>query len=66
LEEDGIIKRTVFPELSPRVAYELTESGEELMPICDYLQELGSRHRGAIQKEADATIHEQLLIGLSG
>ena len=46
MEEDGIVKRTVFPEVPPRVEYELTASARELLPICKYLHEWGTRHRG--------------------
>lgn len=33
LEDAGVISRTVFPEVPPRVEYALTEAGERLMPI---------------------------------
>lgn len=33
LEADGIVVRTVFPEVPPRVTYELTEAGRELASI---------------------------------
>jgi DNA-binding HxlR family transcriptional regulator len=45
LEEDGMVKRTVYAEVPPRVDYELTASGQELIPICQELSHWGSRHR---------------------
>ncbi|MBP5313751.1 MAG: helix-turn-helix transcriptional regulator [Eggerthellaceae bacterium] len=33
LEQDGIVSRYHFPEIPPRVEYELTKHGEELWPI---------------------------------
>jgi DNA-binding HxlR family transcriptional regulator len=37
LENDGVIRRTVYPEVPPRVEYAITEFGKTLIPI---LQEL--------------------------
>jgi DNA-binding HxlR family transcriptional regulator len=45
LENDGIVTRTVFPEVPPRVQYELTEIGEKLVPICLQLSDWGTLHR---------------------
>lgn len=33
LEKDGIIERTIFPEVPVRVEYGLTEFGQSLIPI---------------------------------
>lgn len=32
LEADGLVKRTVFPQIPPKVEYELTERGRSLLP----------------------------------
>lgn len=39
LEADGLVKRTVFPEVPIRVEYELTEIGKTLIPIIESLTE---------------------------
>ena len=35
LERDGIIRRTVYPEVPPWVEYTFTPAGEELRPVMD-------------------------------
>lgn len=41
MEADGIIIRTVFPEVPPRVEYSLSELGESLRPILTAMQSWG-------------------------
>jgi len=41
LEAEGIITRTVYPVVPPKVEYQLTEKGIKLLPILDALQEWG-------------------------
>jgi DNA-binding HxlR family transcriptional regulator len=50
LEEDGLVKRTVYPEVPPRTEYELTPLGatlrEPLTSLCTWAQE----HMGEVEK----------------
>lgn len=49
MEEDGIITRTVYPEVPPRVEYALSELGESMRPILDAMELWGK----AYQAKAD-------------
>lgn len=50
LEMDGIIKRTVYAEVPPRVEYELTAIGMELIPIWKQLSQWGAKHRELVRE----------------
>ena len=46
LEEDGIILRTVYPEVPPRVEYSITDFGKTLIPVLQALCEWGTIYLG--------------------
>ncbi len=50
LEQDGMVKRTVYAEVPPRVEYELTEMALEIGPIFKQLSAWGGKHR-EVKKE---------------
>ena len=45
MEADGIITRTVFPEVPPRVEYALSPLGESLRPIINAMAEWGTEYK---------------------
>lgn len=45
MEADGIVNRTVFPEVPPRVEYSLTELGESMRPIIQSMESWGLAYR---------------------
>jgi DNA-binding HxlR family transcriptional regulator len=46
LEKDGIVARTVYPVVPPKVEYRLTPGGEELCPALDELLFWAQRWKG--------------------
>jgi len=50
LERDGLVKRTVFPTVPPRVDYELTALGCSLLKPVNDLSDWARRNRAAIEK----------------
>lgn len=50
LEADGLVNRTIYPEIPPRVEYELTEMGKSLLPHIDRLAEWAETHMETIAK----------------
>src|SRR5262249_3328450 len=53
LERDGLVTRTVFPTIPPRVDYELTELGRSLLTPVDALGRWAREHRATIVRARD-------------
>jgi DNA-binding HxlR family transcriptional regulator len=47
LEEEGIVERRTYPEVPPRVEYELTDKGRALLPLIDDMRAYGREWLGA-------------------
>ena len=45
MEADGIITRTVYPEVPPHVEYALSELGETMRPIMKAMEEWGKNYK---------------------
>ena len=52
LEEDGLILRTVYPEVPPRVEYRLSETGESLKPILHAMTAWGTAYKKRLSQES--------------
>lgn len=48
LETDGLVERTVFPEVPPKVEYGLTENGYSLMSHIEALVDWAQEHKEEI------------------
>jgi DNA-binding HxlR family transcriptional regulator len=51
MEKDGIITRTVYPEVPPRVEYALSELGESMRPILDSMKAWGENYKEFMENE---------------
>ena len=54
LEADGMVARTVYAEVPPRVEYSLTELGFSLHPIMDAMWDWGEAYKKKLAQEEDA------------
>ncbi len=48
MEKDGLITRTIYPEVPPRVEYALSDLGKTLKPILDSMVEWGTNYKKTI------------------
>lgn len=54
LEADGLVLRTEYPQVPPKVEYELTEKGTTLMPVFQAMSEWGQLNRPDAIENASA------------
>jgi DNA-binding HxlR family transcriptional regulator len=51
LERDGLISRTVYAEVPPKVEYNLTPFGDSLRPIILLMRDWGAEYMDAIRRQ---------------
>jgi len=51
MEADGIVVRTAYPEVPPRVEYSLTELGESMRPIIKSMEAWGLAYKEQMRPE---------------
>ena len=51
MEDDGIITRTVYPEIPPKVEYALSPLGESMSPILDAMAQWGTTYQQMMMNE---------------
>ncbi len=56
MESDGIIKRTSYPEIPPRVEYSITEKGLSLGPILKAMADWGLKNMFSNKVTFDADV----------
>ncbi|KOQ66988.1 MULTISPECIES: winged helix-turn-helix transcriptional regulator [Stenotrophomonas] len=54
LEADGVVIRHVYPEVPPKVEYELSEFGRTLVPVLLAMREWGETYRGYQSTQGDS------------
>lgn len=50
LTDDGLVRKTIYPELPPRSEYTITDLGRSLLPIIDAMIAWGEANRGLFEK----------------
>ena len=49
LERHGIISKKIYPQLPPKVEYNLTDFGRTLLPIIEAMSNWGTEHRAHLE-----------------
>lgn len=64
LEDDGLVKRIIYPEVPPRVEYELTVMGMETAPMLRHMSAWGNKHRQIVQADDSETAQNLPAVGV--
>lgn len=48
MEEDGIVKRKIYPEVPPRVEYSLSPLGESMRPVIAAMEAWGTSYKESL------------------
>jgi DNA-binding HxlR family transcriptional regulator len=59
MEHHGLISKTIFPELPPRVEYQLTGLGESLLPVIEVMEQWGNAHRAELEQKLAAGLAKE-------
>lgn len=51
LVEDGLVSKTIYPELPPRSEYAITPLGMSLIPIIDAMIDWGNKNKSLFEKK---------------
>jgi len=49
LERHGLISKTIYPQLPPKVEYSLTDFGRTLLPVIEAMSNWGTEHRARLE-----------------
>lgn len=58
LEDDGLINRTVYPQVPPKVVYSLTSYGKELEGTLRMMEKWGIDHQKKVGENFDGDVKE--------
>ena len=61
LERDGIVCRTIYKQVPPKVEYSLTEFGKTLIPIISQMMNWGASYAGKIKEARQRSAAAEML-----